>query len=293
MTRPEVSATTTGGERKRKRQRGRPLDARQELQFWSVHLIHQTKKGIGLRPGLFVASGFCWMVEFPAVSYCPWNSMQIASLCGSSAFEKKCCQTLSPLWPQPLVSNQNSLKERAQVLPVDVYLQKFRGLKETSSFKPGRHALQIFHHRSTRFIAVLCTFDRPGKRCCDQIISFLMTSPINTIRTNGGCWMLYTLHTSTYWLLGVGCFAKFHHTGATFASEILGQSQELARLGGPFTKCGRAARAWSGTLFCPVNFFLCVSYWGTSKISIAIKGFLYHHTSTHYIPILSDPMPKL
>ena len=46
-------------------------------------------------------------------------------------------------------------------------------------------------------------------------------------------------------------------TGATFASERrlddwpLGQLQELARSGsgGPYTKCGRAARAWSGTLF--------------------------------------------
>lgn len=136
--------------------------------------------------------------------------MQIGSLCCSYSLSKMLSNLVT------LVTSATSLKPKqfeikstwslCRCLPAEVQ----RSQKKQTSFKPGRHALQVFHHRRTRVIAVLYTSDPPGKRCCDQTISFLMTSPTNTIRTNGGCWILHTLHSGCW--ADVGCFAKSHRT---------------------------------------------------------------------------------
>ena len=162
--------------------------------------------------------------------------MQIGSLCCSYSLSKMLSNLVT------LVTSATSLKPKqfeikstwslCRCLPAEVQ----RSQKKQTSFKPGRHALQVFHHRRTRVIAVLYTFDPPGKRCCDQTISFLMTSPTNTIRTNGGCWIL-TLYIAVVGPM-LGVLPSFTvGTGATFASEIrlddwpLGQLQELAPFG--------------------------------------------------------------
>ena len=130
--------------------------------------------------------------------------MQIGSLCCSYSLSKMLSNLVT------LVTSATSLKPKqfeikstwslCRCLPAEVQ----RSQKKTDRFQTRKAC----HNRRTRVIAVLYTFDPPGKRCCDQTISFLMTSPTNTIRTNGGCWILHTLHSGCW--ADVGCFAKFH-----------------------------------------------------------------------------------
>ena len=145
-------------------------------------------------------------IGFTLLKFCWWRDirrLKVRSL-GLLLMPEKNTLVTSATSLKPKQFEVTSTWSSSRCLPAEV--QRFK--RKQTSFKPGRHALQIFHHRSTRVIAVLCTFDPPGKRCCDQTISFLMTSPTNTIRTNGGCWVLHTQHSGCW--ADVGCFAKFH-----------------------------------------------------------------------------------
>ena len=65
------------------------------------------------------------------------------------------------------------------------------------------------------------------------------------------------LHTD-YSVLGVLLNTKNHHTGATFASEILGQSQELAPFGRTFHEMWKSCKSMVGHAVLSGEFFsLC------------------------------------